>query len=106
MMFRTSMAGDLDSMDLKVACLIYSLWPGYLMPQDHAPQLRPCGDMVATQIEGANPHRQEGDYLTDLSMKTGAGEGNGPIRAMILLIISLTIPRRFPHERAFRGGFQ
>lgn len=30
MMFRTSMAGDLDSMDLKDACLIYSLWPGYL----------------------------------------------------------------------------
>ena len=30
MMFRTSMAGDLDNMDLKDACLIYSLWPGYL----------------------------------------------------------------------------
>lgn len=30
MMFRTSMAGDLDGMDLKDACLIYSLWPGYL----------------------------------------------------------------------------
>lgn len=30
MMFRTSMAGDLDRMDLKDACLIYSLWPGYL----------------------------------------------------------------------------
>lgn len=30
MMFRTSMAGDLDSMDLRSSCLIYSLWPGYL----------------------------------------------------------------------------
>lgn len=30
MMFRASMAGDLDSMDLKDACLIYSLWSGYL----------------------------------------------------------------------------
>lgn len=30
MMFRNSMAGDLDSMDLQSGCLIYSLWPGYL----------------------------------------------------------------------------
>jgi len=30
MMFRTSMAGDLDRMDLQSGCLIYSLWPGYL----------------------------------------------------------------------------
>ncbi len=30
MMFRTSMAGDLDGMDLQSGCLIYSLWPGYL----------------------------------------------------------------------------
>jgi ribonuclease J len=30
MMFRTSMAGDFDSMDLQNSCLIYSLWPGYL----------------------------------------------------------------------------
>jgi ribonuclease J len=30
MMFRTSMAGDLDGMDLQNGCLIYSLWPGYL----------------------------------------------------------------------------
>ena len=29
-MFRTSMAGDLDGMDLQSGCLIYSLWPGYL----------------------------------------------------------------------------
>lgn len=30
MMFRTSLTGDLDGMELKEACLIYSLWPGYL----------------------------------------------------------------------------
>lgn len=30
MMFRTSMASDLDPMELMGACLIYSLWPGYL----------------------------------------------------------------------------
>lgn len=30
MMFRTSIAGDLDRMDLQSGCLIYSLWPGYL----------------------------------------------------------------------------
>lgn len=30
MMFRTSMAGDLDGMDLQSGCLIYSLWPGHL----------------------------------------------------------------------------
>jgi hypothetical protein len=31
--------------------------------------------MVATQIEGANSPRLEGDYLTDLYRKTGTGEG-------------------------------
>jgi len=31
--------------------------------------------MVATQNEGANSPRLEGDYLTDLTRKTGAGEG-------------------------------
>jgi hypothetical protein len=51
------------------------LCPAYLMPQDQASQLSPRGDMVATQIEGANPPRLEGEYLTDLSGKTGAGEG-------------------------------
>jgi ribonuclease J len=30
MMFRTSMAGDPDRVDLQSGCLIYSLWPGYL----------------------------------------------------------------------------
>lgn len=30
MMFRSSMAGDFDRMDLQRACLLYSLWPGYL----------------------------------------------------------------------------
>lgn len=30
MMFRNSTAGDLDPVELKGACLIYSLWPGYL----------------------------------------------------------------------------
>jgi len=30
MMFRNSMASDLDGMDLQSGCLIYSLWPGYL----------------------------------------------------------------------------
>ena len=51
------------------------LCQAYLRPQDQASQLRPRGDMVATQIEGANSPRPEGDYLTDLSRKTGAGEG-------------------------------
>ncbi|HJS11142.1 hypothetical protein [Sphingopyxis sp.] len=37
--------------------------------------LHPRGDMVATQIEGAKSPRLEGGYLTDLSRKTGAGEG-------------------------------
>ena len=37
--------------------------------------LHPRGDMVATQIVGANPPRLEGDYITDLFSKSGAGEG-------------------------------
>ena len=35
----------------------------------------PRGDMVATQNEGAISLSPKGDYLADLSRKTGAGEG-------------------------------
>ena len=38
-------------------------------------ELHPRGDMVATQMEGVNSPRLKGDYLTDISRKTGAGEG-------------------------------
>ena len=44
-------------------------------PQIAARGSHPRGDMVGTQIEGAKSPRLEGNYLTDLSRKTGAGEG-------------------------------
>ena len=45
------------------------------MPECPFQEWYPRGDMVATQNEGANSRRLEGVYLTDLSRKTGAGEG-------------------------------
>jgi hypothetical protein len=45
------------------------------MPRFSFHELHLRGDMVATQNEGTNPPRSEGNHIIDLYEETGAGEG-------------------------------